>query len=468
MIISDPTILIKILKSKNDILYSFIDYFILLPINMSNQKDEKDDYQELKNNLSLGWNIFLTGPGGVGKSYYINKLKDEYRQKYYEDYTDEKEGNRYHFCVTSTTGVSAFNLGAQTIHSFSGIGILKPYDTIDSVMKRVKKMKTTRERIQSCRILVIDEISMLGTSYFEMLDQVFRKIKNTPLLFGGIQVILTGDFLQLPPINDKFCFQSELWTQLELKTIYLTKMYRVNDPVYTGILERARIGRQTEEDNDILYSRVDAFREMKIDYTNQTIQPTFLYSKKVNVNDKNKEELDKNPNELLIFQTEYTDLKEDLDIDKIKMDNDTLYLKVGCQVMLTVNLDVECGLVNGSRGIITDYDSRNRLIQVKFLDGSEMSISRHITTFEDDNGKVLYRTEQFPLMLAYALSIHKVQGSTLDFAVINLGQSIFEESMSYVALSRVRNLKGLFLEAFKPRKIFCSQDALLFYESLKQ
>ena len=425
-----------------------------------------DPFLQLKEYLYQGHNVFLTGPGGVGKSYYINQLKKECES----------------LVVTSTTGVSSFNLGAQTIHSFSGIGALKKTDTLENVMKRVKKTKSM-ERISQAKILVIDEISMLGQSYLEMLDKVFRKVRGKNAIFGGIQVIFTGDFLQLPPVDDEFCFHSDIWGALEMKTIYLTKMYRVNDPLYTSILERVRVGRHTPDDNRELYKRYFAYREMsemmereekenekenekKNDENKENdtekIRPTFLYSKKVNVHEKNMEELQRNPNEMLIFQPQYVPGKSE---DDIKKTLTPLYLKVGAQVMLTVNMDCDNGLVNGSRGVIVAYE--NQALKVKFLNGSVMSFPRHEHVCEED-GKVLYKIIQFPFILAYALSIHKVQGSTLDFAVIDIGHSVFESSMSYVALSRVRNLEGLFLMAFQPHKIFCNKEALAFYDGLKK
>ena len=418
------------------------------------------EYQQLKEYLFLGHNVFLTGPGGVGKSYYINQLKKELQDR---------------LSITSTTGVSAFNLGAQTIHSFSGVGAMKPRDTVDSILKKIRKNKNAMTRIHACEILVIDEISMLGEHYLEMLDAVFQRIRGKMTVFGGIQVIFTGDFLQLPPVNDTFCFNSNVWSALQLKLIYLTKMYRVKDPAYTGMLERIRMARHTPDDNKELYKRFFAYKDYiakEKENDDFSIRPTFLYSKKVDVHEKNMEELEKNPSELLLFRPMVVkgdayerydqDERKKFDLD-MKENSSVLYLKVGAQVMLTVNLDCDSGLVNGSRGVIRDY--QNGSLVVEFLNGSTMHFARHETVVEED-GKVLYKIVQFPFILAYALSIHKVQGSTLDFAVIDIGHSVFESSMSYVALSRVRSLEGLFLEAYQPHKIFCNKEALEFYDRL--
>jgi ATP-dependent DNA helicase PIF1 len=413
------------------------------------------DYDRIREYITSGHNIFLTGPGGVGKSYYINKLKEEMKDN---------------ITITSTTGVSSFNLKAQTIHSFSGIGAFKRGERLEDILKRLKKTKrlaSTFLKIEQCSLLVIDEISMLGQYFLEMIDKLFRKVRHIDQPLGGIQVIFTGDFLQLPPVSDEFCFKSEVWSELDLKTIYLTKMYRVSDPVYSKMLERIRMGKHNAEDNQILYKRFFAYKEYKEKEEKEkenltSIQPTFLYSKKVNVHEKNMEELEKNPNEMLIFRSLITDKKPDIILNKTE---ELLYLKIGAQVMLTVNLDCDNGLVNGSRGVITGYDTSEQSLAVKFLNGSELSFQRHEFVYEED-GKVLYKMIQFPFILAYALSIHKVQGCTLDYAIVDIGHSVFEASMSYVALSRVRSLEGLFLEAYQPYKIFCDKEALEFYEKL--
>ena len=410
------------------------------------------DYDRIRTAIHEGRNIFLTGPGGVGKSHYVQALKRDL-------------GDR--ISLTSTTGVSSFNLGAQTIHSYSGLGAIKRSDTADSLLKKVKKNRPAYERMTRCDILVIDEISMLGRHYLECLDKVAKAVRSSQQPFGGIQLLLTGDFLQLPPVNDSFCFNSDVWDALSLVTIYLQKMFRVADPVYTGLLERVRCARHTPEDNRILFQRLRAYKEKMEDEKKDEveIEPTYLYSKKVNVAEKNMEELEQNRNELLIFRAAFVPGKmnkaETLSdsLDAIQL----LHLKVGAQVMLTVNLDVDAGLVNGSRGVLVRYEPG--VLYVRFRDGATIPIGRHEFVVEED-GKVQYKIVQFPLILAYALSIHKVQGSTLDYAVINLGHSVFEQSMSYVALSRVRSLDGLFLEAYQPSRIQCNEEALAFYDRL--
>lgn len=422
----------------------------------SNESPTLDDVLSM---IRAGRNLFLTGPGGVGKSYYVKKVKDAFPDGTF---------------VTSTTGVSSFNLSGRTIHSFAGIGALKKTEPFPSILKRVKKNPANVERWRTCQLLIIDEISMLGAHTLSILDQLARTFREAGKPFGGIQVLFTGDFLQLPPIDDEFAFTSPVWETLSLEIIYLTRMYRSVDPVLTALLTRVRISSPLPEDHVALFGRVQAYKryqdrlsreeelsdEKKDDGKKDwAILPTFLYSRRVDVSDKNREELDKNPNPERSFSPRFLDAKKAV----IFKPSEPLALKMGAQVMLTINLDVEAGLVNGSRGVVVGMT--DDAITVRFLDGREMPLERYQYTVEED-GKVAYYVEQFPLILAYALSIHKVQGCTLDYAVMDLGNSVFENSMTYVALSRVRSLEGLFLTSYQPHRIKCHPDALSFYQSL--
>lgn len=409
--------------------------------------------EDVLSTLREGRNLFLTGPGGVGKSYFVKKVKEAFPDNTF---------------VTSTTGVSSFNLSGRTIHSFAGIGALKRSDDISTVLKRVRKNQANVERWKGCELLIIDEISMLGAHTLNILDQLARAFRQPDRAFGGIQVLFTGDFLQLPPIDDEFAFTSPVWETLRLHTIYLTKMYRSVDPVLTELLSRVRVSQPLPEDHVTLFGRVQAYkrwnerkeREEKEEKEDDfTILPTFLYSRRANVNDQNREELQKNPNEERCYDAKFYDIKKQV----IFKPSDALRLKVGAQVMLTINLDVDAGLVNGSRGVVIGMTADD--VTVRFLDGRDMVLERFEYAVEE-NGKVAYFVHQFPLILAYALSIHKVQGCTLDYAVMDLGYTVFENSMIYVALSRIRSLEGLFLMAYQPHRIKCHPEALAFYESL--
>jgi ATP-dependent DNA helicase PIF1 len=427
----------------------------------SEQKNRDIDtsFETILDYVYEGKNIFLTGPGGVGKSYYIKKLKE----------MDKK------IIITSTTGVSSYNLGGQTIHSFSGIGAVRERESYESVLKRVKKNKGNIDRWKSCKILVIDEISMLGKKILDILDRLACQLRDNQKPFGGIQVIFTGDFLQLPPVNDQFAFHSPVWDRLDLKVIYLKKMHRVADPIFTSLLERIRKGQPSPEDNVLLFSRERAFkaweREMEDEKKENNnhiwtkLLPTFMYSKKVDVHEQNMEELEKNPNPILRFPPVYISAKTK--IERI-VEEESLLLKIGAQVMLTVNIDTEAGLVNGSRGVVVNYDGETKLLYVRFFDGRELAFGTHQYVFENEDGSVSHYMNQYPFILAYALSIHKVQGCTLDYAIIDIGFSVFENSMSYVALSIVRSLDGLLLKSYQPNRVKCHSDALAFYKELEE
>jgi len=390
-------------------------------------------------------NIFLTGKAGTGKTYLINELKMQ---------TDKQ------LCLTSTTGISAYHIGGQTIHSFSGIGVIKT-TFIKDIVKKIKKNKATK-RIIDCEILVIDEISMLGKTYLTALSESFKVIRKNSKAFGGIQVILTGDFYQLPPINDDYAFESEAWTELNLHTILLEKVYRFTDELYSNILSRIRIGKHTFDDNIELFKRVKSFQELetKTDADIFEIKPTFLSSKRIDVSQKNKEELIKNPNELVVYLSR-DDCKDPSILSLLDLISPkTLELKVGAQVMLTINKNVEEGLCNGARGVIVELSSDH--LSVKFMNDTVIVFGRHDFKYEEDD-KVIATRLQFPFILAYCLSIHKCQGSTLDCAVIDAGYSIFEKHMVYVALSRVKSLTGLYLTSFRPDRISIDPKVSQFY-----
>lgn len=416
----------------------------------------------LENCVKEGKNVFLTGSAGSGKTYNISLLSEVYPN----------------MILTSTTGISAIAIGGTTIHSFSGIGVPRARDTIEDIVKKAKKAQRKNEVI-NCEKLVVDEVSMLGASTLDLLNTVFKQVRGINKPFGGIQVIFTGDMLQLPPINDDYCFNSATWKELDLQTIYLTKLYRFTDEKYSDMLLRIRMAEHTYEDNSELFKRFFAYKD-KIDdedcFNKMEIKPTYLYSKKVDVTDKNLEELDKLKTELFTYKAVDTIKAKYMNLDqnsKIEKENlnlhldllaaKNIFLKEGAQVMLTVNVDLSLGLANGSRGVVTSLEKEK--VEVKFLNGHVQSFGRSLFEYKE-HGKVIATREQFPFILAWACSIHKIQGATLDCVIINLGQSIFEASQAYVALSRVRSLSGLYLEAYKPVKIFCNKEALEFYKNL--
>ena len=411
---------------------------------------------ELLSLISSHKNVSILSQGGTGKSTLITAVKNK----------------KDSFSITSTTGVSAYLIGGSTIHSFSGIGVIRPHNTIKDVITKIKKNKQAKLRIEQTDILVIDEISMLGGSYFDMLNASFKIIRKNNKPFGGMVVIVTGDFYQLSPINDTYVFETETWREMEFHNIHLETVYRFTDDVYRDMLGRIRTGKHTAEDNVELFKRVKAYTELDIE--SMEIKPTFLTSKRIDVEDENRKELQKNQNELVIYPA-IDDYKEENKEENNKENNKenafdilslvapkNLELKVGSQVMLLVNKSVEEGLTNGARGVVIKLESD--YVYVKFMSGETIPFERHIFPFEKD-GKVIATRSQFPFCLAYALTIHKIQGSTLDLAIVDIGNSVFQSHMTYVALSRVRSLSGLYIKSFNPHRITVDQRVVDFYKA---
>jgi ATP-dependent DNA helicase PIF1 len=397
------------------------------------------------NAVREGHNLFLTGPAGSGKSFLINVIKKLYSRQ---------------VAVTSTTGVSAVQLSGKTIHSWAGIGLGK--GSVDDLVKNIKKSKALY-RWKYTKILIIDEISMLSPELFDKLCEIGMKIRDINIPFGGIQLILCGDFLQLPVINSvNFCFEANYWDRTIHKVVYLDKILRQKNKSFAKMLEKARLGICTKKMKILFLSRCGIKPNM-----DDGIIPTRLYSKNMEVDTINNVELGKLEGNLYTYN---------VDIEKRGLVNDKLLenfikrdkkitLKLGAQVMLTENIDVENGLANGSRGVVVGF--ANELPIVKFKCGVQQVVGRFERTYDCDNCWIKKR--QVPLRLAWAITIHKCQGMTLDCIVTNLHKDeIFEYSMAYVALSRVKSIEGLFLDAFSLRSIKCHPKALEFYQKLSE
>ena len=432
------------------------------------------------NKYVQGRNIFITGPGGTGKSALIKYIQRDAinRGKYIQ--------------VCALTGCAAVLLEckAKTIHSWSGIGLGK--GAIEQLIKKVLKNKHSKALWKETDILVIDEVSMMSLKLFETLDAIGKAVRKNSRPFGGIQLIFSGDFYQLPPVGDKddpdtskFCFESEFWfsTFQRQDHIQLQKIFRQNDPVYQSILNQVREGRLKRSSNDALLHNVGR----TIDET-ATLRPTKLFPTRNKVDSINASEMGKlggdeveyklkyhgdlemTPNERLIrhnyspeqLKTELEYLKGNLRCDE------NIRLKIGSQVMCIVNIDLTNGemLCNGSQGIVVRFSTMDkRQPVVKFTNGYEMTMNYHIWPSENIPG---VGVSQLPLILAWALTIHKAQGATLDVAEIDAGSGIFECGQTYVALSRVKSLEGLYLTSFDAKKIRIHKKVQDFYQLLKE
>ena len=423
--------------------------------------------------IQSGKSIFLTGPGGTGKSYLIGKMFDSSRST----------------ALTAMTGCAALLLHpkAKTLHSWAGIGL--GTDVVPLLVSKIKKSRKAVMRWMKTDTLVIDEVSMMTPELFEKLDEVGRKIRRNDVLpFGGLQIILVGDFFQLPPVSKgddtHFVFESPLWKKLGLVTHELTEIVRQKDPMFQEVLNEARRGELTKSSMRILRKR------MGLDYKSLEIQPTMLFTRRVEVDQINMRELKKLVSlggcERHIYNatTSFAPIAQTqgLHVDSPEvaraiqtLDNNASYsaeliLALGAQVMLITNLNPEAGLVNGSRGVVVGFrrqeveaegkasasakrqtDELLPLVQFKSGERRVIDYNDWEVTTGDFSG---IKRRQIPLKLAYAVTIHKAQGATLDCALIDVGDRTFECGQAYVALSRVKDLDSLYIhdldaEAFR-------------------
>jgi len=401
-----------------------------------------------------GHNIALTGFAGTGKSYCLDVLFKALEHK----------GIAYG--KTSSTGVSAMNIGGSTLHSFCGIGLGDLSKEL--LLENLKKYKKARSRIKNCEVLVIDEISMIKASLLDKLDYIFRKVRRNDAPFGNVQIILSFDFLQLPPVirseeKDGMAFESKVWDKLDLKTIYLKEIIRQKDKDFANLLSNLRVGKT--QGIELLDECVG--REIEGD-----IRPIKIYMKNYHVNMENSRRLNEIDEKLVTFRS--IDMGKDHHIkyfDKNCPAPKKLELKVGAQVMLLKNIDIEGGLFNGAMGIVSNIGIVG--VTVRFASGEEI-IERDKWEIREESfeygvrkSKVIARRSQIPLKLAFATSAHKNQGATLDCAHVDISEA-FEDGQAYVALSRVRDLKSLILEPFCVSKVTVNQKALDFYQNLEE
>ena len=398
-------------------------------------------------------NMFITGPGGSGKTFLIHEIKRQL----------EESGKKV--AITSLTGMASLLIGptARTIHSWSGIGIGNR--SVDEMFNFIRKCQPkVREAWRSTDTLIIDEISMMSDEMFQKLDELGRRLRwkfDKP--FGGLQIICLGDFYQLPPINKKFVFETPLWNEVIETIVVLDTIYRQSDPVFQKILNEIRIGRVSDETDKILKTRLN------LDFSSQPIQPTKIFTRRDMVEYVNKENLEKLSGQTYTYSatTKGKASTEAMKNALKRLDSsapyvETLKLKVGAQVMLIVNLDQESGLVNGKVGIVTEC--RLSSIMVKFK-GEEVSteIKYNDWPVEGYDDKLFRR--QIPLILAYAITTHKSQGATLESAYIDIGPSVFEFGQAYVALSRVKNLDALYLHDYDRKAIRAHPKVKEYYDT---
>ena len=419
-----------------------------------------------KNALNLfkdGHNLLIIGVAGSGKSFIIETLKT-----YNDDYDKKK------LYVTATTGISAYSVKGITIHSFLGIGT-GDLD-IENLIRKINKKKLYRNRILETDILIIDEISMMSAELFEKINKICQYIRKNKKIFGGIQLILTGDFYQLTPVfnrnielnngniqDTRLIIESDDFNNTFNKKniIVLTENFRQkNDPLFINILSRIRDGTFTEDDVNIIKNRLNIQ-----DIKGNPVHIVSTNKKAQNINDTNLLKIKENSkyfdviynNNSTVFserEKEIIDLlTKELSFQFKQKGIEKIQLKKNSRVMLIKNIDVTIGLVNGSLGTIHDFSISDYPI-VLFDNGEKIEITPLTWDLELDN--IIVTATQIPLMLSYAITTHKSQSLSLDSAILDLGDC-FTEGQCYVALSRVRNLEGIYLKSFNPSKIKVNQ-----------
>lgn len=401
------------------------------------------------NDALNGENMFITGPGGVGKSFLIHTIKDELK----------KAGKNV--ALTSSTGISAVNIGGQTIHSFCMTGLRGSSRELKTVKPEyVAKMRQYNSHIDT---IIVDEVSMLSGDYIDMIDSWFQRIWKTSEGFGGRQMIFVGDMLQLPPVIKEqdflqyhFAFQSEAWDKYIHREHFLTKVFRQEDKKLQYYLNCIRFGKINDDVLDYFNSRVG----VKLEDPN----PTVLYPLKRDVSSLNFKKLDELKEKEWEYEAWFTgDERWGEFLMKNTLAEPILYLKKGAPVLFIRN-NKEAGYYNGLKGTVIDCDEKKIIVET--LQGEVIDVEREVWEKTSFGGEVLAAMSQYPLILGWSLSIHKSQGLTLDWMQCDLSKC-FEGGQSYVALSRIRNIEGLSLEKPMTKKcIKVHKEVMKYYRNL--
>lgn len=392
-------------------------------------------------------NIFLTGAPGTGKSYLI----DRYVDWLLENGTDP--------VITASTGIAALNVKGRTLHSWSG---LRNDDELEEADVEAIENGYARDNYIGTSTLIIDEISMVSARMLDNVNRLAKRIRNDSRPFGGIRVIAVGDFFQLPPVKGRYAFLSESWEDMDFTVAYLLEEKRQTEPEFTGILRNLRSGFLTADQKTLLRERVikDATEipdpKIRLDTHNAKVD---------SYNQRRLERLSGAPHTYVMQSSGYENSVEKL--KKSCLSPERLTLKVGTPVLFTRN-DTDLRWVNGTQGVVSALQDHS--ISVELLDGTVVDVDP--VSWEDARGyggnkKIYAEISQIPVKLAWSITIHKSQGMTLDRAVIDVNHA-FADGQSYVALSRVRTLDGLYLQGeFHPGWLRVSKTVIAFDKEIR-
>ncbi len=376
--------------------------------------------------LKSGRNVFLTGSAGTGKTYVLNQ---------YIKYLKER---RIPVAVTASTGIAATHMNGQTIHSWCGMGVKDNIHQVD--LRKLAEKKYIQKNVSNAKVLIIDEISMLHKNQLQMVDEILTHLKSSFESFGGLQVVLSGDFFQLPPVTkneetnrEKFAFMSKSWVDAQLTVCYLTEQFRQTDNELNEVLNEIRQNDVSPKSMAILDEAVyNKFKE----------EPTRLYSHNFDVDRVNLEEIETlaGEEEVFVAVTKGNQGLKDM-LQKSVLAPENLILKENARVMFVKN-NYEKGFMNGTLGSVVGFDPDTGHPMVRLSNGKELIAEPEVWSVDDETGKTLASFTQVPLRLAWAITVHKSQGMTLEAAEIDLTKT-FETGQGYVALSRLKDINGL-------------------------
>ncbi len=404
--------------------------------------------------MKTGVSIFLIGEPGSGKTHTTNEYVAYLRRAGIDT------------AITASTGIAATHIGGMTIHSWSGIGVKTKLEKRD--LDGIAKTRHVSARVKKAKVLIIEEISMLPAPTLLSVDAVCRKIKQNSLPFGGLQVIFVGDFFQLPPIfrhetvqnaqlklikesSARFVYDSTVWKEMQPRVCYLTEQHRQDDRDYLKVLSAIRR-------NDFTADHLRTLEKRKIEYTAAPQGVPKLFSHNSDVDHVNDEILTKLPGQARVFtMSSHGNERAVSFLEKSCLSPLELHLKVGAAVMFTKNNQKE-RFVNGTLGTVEEFDKENGYPKVRIRNGRRIDVEPMDWVMEE-GGEARARITQLPLRLAWAITVHKSQGMSLDAAVVDL-RNVFEFGQGYVALSRVRRLAGLYLLGWNERAFQVHPDVL--------
>jgi ATP-dependent DNA helicase PIF1 len=390
-----------------------------------------------------GHNVFLTGGAGTGKSSLVALIVERMRRQHGEDAV----------FVTATTGLAACAIGGSTLHNFAGIGgLFHEGDDMNKAVQEVLNKAVAVKRWRTCKVLVLDEVSMLSGSLLELVDLIGQRCRCNNRTLGGVQLVICGDFFQLPPISSKgtaslsFAFQSPVWAKCKFTNIVLDRVFRQSDSTFIALLEAVRRGELSPEGLALLNQRVG--RNVH-DHASGVVA-TKILTHKADVDRCNDAELSHLAGEAHEYvASDSGEQKHAKFLDDYCPAKKSLKLKLRAQVILLKTIDAEKGLVNGARGIVVGFGaapSYRPLVRFAPAASSGLSVLERTIGLEafttQSGGTVLATRMQLPLAGGWALSVHRSQGMSVDRAELHLS-GVFEVGQAYVALSRVRTIEGL-------------------------